>query len=459
MSELLQLKKKALEGELVSEKFDGRNIHADFIEPLKFISYCKEHVIFARGFFYIYNESIGIWESKSAIKMSSYLLKNYYQLQKSVSTVNKIHNVIKHLTMQDHFPSFNGKNNVLVFENYAVIPETREKFEFKADFYARQRIGYKYDENAPKPLKWLKFLNHIFEFDVDKNEKINLIRQYMGLSTTTIVDYQVMLMLLGGGSNGKSVILNVVQAMLGGDYVSNVTLSDFNSKFRLGQIDGKLANIDHDLSYDSMQNEATFKAIVAGNALTNERKFGDPSGFEPSAKLWAAGNYLPKVKHSNEGYYRRIIPIVFNRKITRDERDLELFPNLLQELPGIFNWALDGLEELMKNKILTIPASSDEALMEYKNENDDVQRFIREFFDHLPLDAKLKEGVICADLYAKYSQFRRDHGYTGNKPNSAVFGKRILGLGVVKRESSGSRFYMLKEKTLIAAEDQEELNQ
>jgi phage/plasmid-associated DNA primase len=97
--------------------------------------------------------------------------------------------------------------------------------------------------------------------------------------------------------------------------------------------------------------------------------------------------------------------------------------------------------------------------MEYKNENDDVQRFIREFFDHLPLDAKLKEGVICADLYAKYSQFRRDHGYTGNKPNSAVFGKRILGLGVVKRESSGSHFYMLKEKTLIAAEDQEELNQ
>jgi hypothetical protein len=117
---------------------------------------------------------------------------------------------------------------------------------------------------------------------------------------------------------------------------------------------------------------------------------------------------------------------VFNRKITRDERDLELFPNLLQELPGIFNWALDGLEELMKNKILTIPASSDEALMEYN---------------------------------AKYSQFRRDHGYTGNKPNSAVFGKRILGLGVVKRESSGSRFYMLKAKTLIAAEDQEELNQ
>jgi phage/plasmid-associated DNA primase len=113
----------------------------------------------------------------------------------------------------------------------------------------------------------------------------------------------------------------------------------------------------------------------------------------------------------------------------------------------------------MKNKIFTIPASSDEALIEYKNENDDVQRFIREFFDHLPLDASPKEGMICADLYVKYSQFRRDHGYTGNKLNSAVFGKRILGLGVVKRESNGNRFYMIKEKTSIAVEDQEELNQ
>jgi putative DNA primase/helicase len=274
----------------------------------------------------------------------------------------------------------------------------------------------------------------------------------MGLSTTKIIDFQVMVILLGGGSNGKSVILNVVQAMLGNDNVSNVSLSDFNQKFRVGQMEGKLVNVDHDLGYKSLKNEALFKAIITGNRTLNERKFHDPAAFDPTAKLWAAGNYLPKVYNSTHAHYRRILPITFNRTVTDGEKNLALLDELIEEIPSILNWALDGLDILLKNKEFIIPASSREALGDYKDENDPFSRFMRENFEHLHDDASIKEGILRLDLYTKYSNFFRDHGYSGIKLNDMMFGRMLSDINVKTRKSCGKRYYMVKPISEIEVE-------
>jgi putative DNA primase/helicase len=451
MKDVNSLKNHVLEGEFISKNYDLGNVHDDLKDSIKVMAAYGHHIVSVNKVFYLYKPSEGIWIAKSNTQMKKLLLE-FFNFQKNVPNINKINDALSLLSAHDKFPVYGKKNTVLVFRNCVVIPETRQRFDFSADFYARERINYVYDTNAPAPTKWLNFLDFVFEFDDDKNDKIAFLRQYMGLSTTKIIDFQVMVILLGGGSNGKSVILNVVQAMLGNDNVSNVSLSDFNQKFRVGQMEGKLVNVDHDLGYKSLKNEALFKAIITGNRTLNERKFHDPAAFDPTAKLWAAGNYLPKVYNSTHAHYRRILPITFNRTVTDGEKNLALLDELIEEIPSILNWALDGLDILLKNKEFIIPASSREALGDYKDENDPFSRFMRENFEHLHDDASIKEGILRLDLYTKYSNFFRDHGYSGIKLNDMMFGRMLSDINVKTRKSCGKRYYMVKPISEIEVE-------
>ena len=454
MQNLNSLKNHVLEGEFIAKNCDISNVHDDLKDPISVMAAYGHNIISVNKTFYLYEPSEGIWIAKSITQMKKWLITTHFRYQKNLPKINAITDAIGLLSAHDKFPLYAKKESVLVFKNCAVIPETRQISGFRADFYARERVNYDYDKNAPAPTKWLNFLEFVFEFDDDKNDKIAFLRQYMGLSTTKIVNYQVMVILLGGGSNGKSVILNIVQAMLGNDNVSNVSLSDFNQKFRVGQMENKLANIDHDLGYKSIKNEAIFKAIVTGNRMINERKFHDPAGFDPTAKLWAAGNYLPKVYNSTHAHYRRILPITFNRTITESERDLTLLDELLAEIPSILNWALDGLDILLKNKEFTIPASTRKALADYKDENDPLERFMRENFEHLPDDASPRDGVLRSDFYIKYIKFFRDNGYSGLKLNDQMLlGKILTDMNVKTKSSNGKRYYMVKQLPEIDADE------
>ena len=72
---------------------------------------------------------------------------------------------------------------------------------------------------------------------------------------------QKSLFFIGEGSNGKSVFLETIASVL--DNVSHLELSELFDRFKITEIEGKLANVCTDVETSKIM-DARFKKIVAG---------------------------------------------------------------------------------------------------------------------------------------------------------------------------------------------------
>jgi putative DNA primase/helicase len=80
--------------------------------------------------------------------------------------------------------------------------------------YISKTVGYDYDPKATCPL-WLKFLDRVFKSRQDKDEIISFIQHAVGYSLTGITSEEIVLMCWGPGQNGKTVLIEVLRAMMG----------------------------------------------------------------------------------------------------------------------------------------------------------------------------------------------------------------------------------------------------
>jgi putative DNA primase/helicase len=399
--------------------------------------------IYTENAFFMYGGSnAGIWELNTHKLISKKLIfgilgndpdanKNLRPLIKAMETI----------FYKESFPSYNGTGNILVFKNCAFNPLTGQQFDFSPYHYSRNSIGYRFNANAHCN-EWDKFIDQTFYGDPDSKQKIALLQEYMGLSLTNVVKFQQMLMMFGAGSNGKSVILKVVEGLVGEGNTSHVALKDFSSKFSLVKLTGKLVNIDADVEYDAMKHDGLFKKITSGDEIMVEEKHQGGFKFRPCAKLWMAANVLPRIKNGALGYYRRIIILEFNNVVKKEDQDKELVNKLLAELPGILNWALVGLNRLMENNAFTIPESSEAALKTYELENNHAKLFFNEKL--VLVDQNVSKGTKRSVVFNEFTQFLSDNQFP--KIDSAKFGKELKALGVTDRKSGSNRFYNVEIK-------------
>jgi putative DNA primase/helicase len=64
--------------------------------------------------------------------------------------------------------------------------------------------------------------------------------------------------------------------------------------------------------------------------------------FKPVGKMLLTTNSRPETLGLDDGIWRCIWEIPFNRQFTEAERDKELMTTLTQELTDILNWAIEG---------------------------------------------------------------------------------------------------------------------
>ena len=107
------------------------------------------------------------------------------------------------------------------------------------------------------------------------------------------------------------------------------------------------------------------------------------------------------------------------------------------ELAGIFNWVLEGLERLLTNKKFTYSKAANETLEEYRRNSDSVQLFIQEEGYQPSNDTY----VIMKMLYSHYREFCITGGY---KPlNKTHFRQRLEKLNVViERKNRGYAVFL-----------------
>ena len=163
--------------------------------------------------------------------------------------------------------------------------------------------------------------------------------------------------------------------------------------------------------------EAKIKQMTGGDTLKGRPLYGTYVQFSIIGKLWLATNSLPQINNTDHGIWRRIKAIPFNRTFTAKEQDKHLSDKLMEELPGILNWAIQGCLGWQKDELQT-PQIIEDQVAEYKSAMDSISQFIQ---DECELG---KEHSYAA---SKFFQAYRDWcAGAGRKPQSTTAFKHAL---------------------------------
>lgn len=308
---------------------------------------------------------------------------------------------------------------------------------FNPNDFLRYQLPYKFNPAAIMP-KFQKFLDQVLP-DTDTQK---LLSEYLGyiFIPHQILNLEKTLLLYGGGANGKSVLFNIVTALLGQENISNYSLQNLTNQngYYRAQLGDVLCNYASEISGDLQA--ATFKQLVSGEPLDARLPYGNPFVLQNYAKLMFNTNQLPKSVEFTNAYFRRFIIIPFQVTIPPDQQDPELATKIIEnELSGILNWVLDGLANLLKNKKFTSSPLAEQMLKSYESESDSVSSFIQE--NNFVADPVAQ--YLLKDLYSEYRLFCFEDGYSPlNKRN---FHARLKFLGYnTNRLSRGIVVYIAK---------------
>jgi len=157
--------------------------------------------------------------------------------------------------------------------------------------------------------------------------------------------------------------------------------------------------------------------MTGGDRLKGRPLYGTHIQFNIIGKLWLATNSLPQINNTDHGIWRRIKAIPFNRTFSVEEQDKNLIEKLLQELPGILNWAIEGCLDWQKNGLQT-PDIVEAQVAEYRISMDSISQFIQD-------ECEVGKDHSCAA--SKFFQAYRDWcSGAGRKPQSQTAFKRAL---------------------------------
>ena len=298
-------------------------------------------------------------------------------------------------------------------------------------FFTVTKLPFDYDPNAKCP-HWLEFLEEVM---LGNKEFILLLQQWCGYLFRPDLKEQKFLLCAGPGANGKGVFFEVVQALVGKENCSQVGLPRFSSRFALYGTLGKVLNATNESSHIiEDQAETILKSFVAGDSFTFDRKFKEPVYAIPTAKIMIATNSPPRFNDKTEGTWRRILYVPFDRVIPDELQKKDLAEQLKRELPGILNWAIEGLQKLKDEGGFTIPEKTKELVEEYRRDSDPARDFLLEKYTFSP-DAW---GVNCTELYNEYKQYCVENGY--RQMGNRLFGREVRQVfPKVKRVRPGGR--------------------
>ena len=263
--------------------------------------------------------------------------------------------------------------------------------------------GVRYDPEANAP-RFRDFIQQIFE---DNDEVIGFVQRLFGLCLSGSTPEHLLPVLYGTGRNGKSVLMNIMQRVLG-DYASPADRRVVSAKTgnagtaspELMQLKGVRFAVVGETNDGNRLNEAQVKYITGGDTITARPLYGQQVTFSPQFKIMLVTNYMPRITGSDNGIWRRVVLIPFTYTVPDEEVDPNLEHTLWSEASGILNWLLDGYRTYQTDGRLRIPKVIKLATETYRNEEDLVIEF---------LDTKCEIGEdfrsTTAELYASYAEY------------------------------------------------------
>lgn len=224
-------------------------------------------------------------------------------------------------------------------------------------------------------------------------------------------------MLFGGGSNGKSTLINVILALFGSYGTATSAEMWLDQKFETSaQATPEVANLigkrflaGAEIKEYRGLNEALLKAVTGGDALIARSLYKDPVSFRAVGTPFLSANHKPHISATNHAMWRRIRLIPFAANFEESGKDIHLEHKLKEEYAEIFRWLVEGTLRYLKEGLSDLPEAIKDANRAYRDEMDTIGEFLNDVVVE-DKGSKIPE----ADLYKQYEVWAKAAGF--NKP-------------------------------------------
>ena len=237
-------------------------------------------------------------------------------------------------------------------------------------------------------------------------------------------------LLIGEGSNGKSLLTDILVDLIG---IQNVCASDWadygSNQFATADLFNKALAMDTDIQNNKPIQSAVKKAIT-GDWMSGQFKYKDPFNFLPVATWIGAANELPKSKDQTFGFFRRWIPIAFPNQFDKNpqfERKLKADCLTAEGKSGIVNYALRLYRAAYRSDTYTVSEASIELNQKLQITANTVSAWV-------DAECVLKSDhyITRETAYTAYQQWIHEDGTLGEPVSNQKFYQalRTMGCGV-----------------------------
>lgn len=317
----------------------------------------------------------------------------------------------------------------------------------KLDYITRM-IPLEYDNKANSP-EWEKFIMRIFPED---SELWYYLQRMFGYAATAERGERCFHILIGSGSNGKSVLLNTIKAVLG-PYSGSISPTVFYESHK-DKVQHELAQcwkvrylVATEPSENSKLDESKIKTLSDDSEVFKARfLFKHEFELEPTFKIFIGTNYMPKLKGSADGPWDRLRMIRFPTKISKKEKIGNYWKHLYtKEGIGILNWIVQGAKLYYQNGLEALDKIN--ALGEEAREDSDyVQHFLMSVCERDP-SYKVPAGTF---YHAAEKWINENEGLGNNRwsYSAARFKQNLYNKGINhKKQKDGNYFIGVRVKS------------
>ncbi len=364
---------------------------------------------------WIYSEGVYIPQGKTFVReFSRKILQEAYTTQLSNAIISKIeadtfieHDEFFNTNYIDEIPLKNGILNI----------RTRELTEHTPQKIFFNKLPVTYDPDADCP----NILEH-FRNTLKDVEDVRVMLELFGYLLLKEYRIEKAVMFVGFGRNGKSKTIELMKRFIGADNCASLPLRSLTEEsFSLSELFGKMANLAADLSKTDLKETGMIKSLIGRDTIQAKRKYLRDLNFVNYAKMIFAANELPKIFDTTDGFWTKWVLLEFPYKFvtqevydkaTEQERelwkimDVDIIEKLTmpEELSGLLNYALDGLDRLIENKDFSYSKSTKEVKDMWIRKSDSFTAFC---YDHIVEDS---DSVITKKLLRKiYHKYTKLH--------------------------------------------------
>lgn len=290
--------------------------------------------------------------------------------------------------------------------------------------------GSSYDPQATAP-KFEHFLEQV-QPDPEIRQYLQRLAGYCALGTA---NEQKLFVFVGGGANGKTTFVSLLKETLGSCAVKGpVSLLAEQSADRPRNDIASLAGARMVTISETPQNlkldEATVKNLTSQDVISARLLHKEFFEFRPCFTPLLDTNHAPRPREGGEAIWRRLVIVPWPILIPEQQRDCMLRDRLLEELPGILTWIVEGAALYLSSGLKT-PAVLVGATQELRDVCDDLGQWMQ-----AETVADSRSQVQSSQLYAAFRQWNEREG---NRYTMAprTFSQQLNDRGWRKRKAGG----------------------